>query len=385
MSNSNNPLFNDPIDKYIFTGSQFRGDTNTNASLRLSKNNTTIDICTNGIDISATVVRINRNEVITSSDDTIARFGELTVVRSTTLYNLSAGPTDISSTLRVKGIATFDSSVTIVGNLTVQGTTTTINSSTVDISDRSITLAAGNTLGREGAIGSGFDICGTRASFSYDFSASLQNREIFISNIGLGVSGDILPLTNNSVVPVSYNSFRYINAVNLGIDGLGRTQNIWELASNYTISITPLSYKSCIKIEFRVNYLASPEADQYLGFKIRRNTSGTNGIDNSATIFVDRYVGSKMGITARGVYTASYIDDLSFGLINQPITTGSITYSLYYRRYLVAYDNRNTIDTSFGILGGSLDLVGMSESSFPNETNVSMGNYMLLQELYRPF
>ena len=380
-TNPNNPLFNSPEDKYVFTGSAFRGDTLSQEKLTLSKGSgTIIDLCQNAIDISALNVYINKNTVLTSSETTNAILGDLTAVGTTILFNLTAGATDISSTLRVRDEATFDDDVTIEGNLTVRGTTTTINSSIVDISDKNITLAAGNTS-RSQALGAGFDICGTNATFRYDFTSN-TSVERFVSSVGLSVSGNILPNNNISVLPVSYNSFQYITNPSLGNNGTSNTNyNTWQEAPGYTCSITPLSYKSCIKIEFRVNYIASPAAEQYLGFKIRRYSNGNSGLDNSATLFVDQYVGSKMGVTARGVYTGSYIDDLSNGLINPLITSGTITYHLYYKRTREAYSNN--IDTSFGIIGGITDL-SRELGSLANETSVNSGNYMLLQELYRP-
>jgi hypothetical protein len=62
-----------------------------------------------------------------------------------------------------------------------------------------------------------------------------------------------------------------------------------------------------------------------------------------------------MGVTINNIYNGTFLDDLG----------GSITtvyYKLFYRRDCPAND---TIDTSFGIQGSS-------------------GNYILLQELYRP-
>jgi hypothetical protein len=47
---------------------------------------------------------------------------------------------DVNGTLRAVGAATFDSNVTIAGDLTVNGTTTTINSTTVQVYDKNIEL-----------------------------------------------------------------------------------------------------------------------------------------------------------------------------------------------------------------------------------------------------
>jgi len=48
---------------------------------------------------------------------------------------------DIEGTLDVTGVATFDNNVIVTGDLTVNGTTTTVNSTTVEVADKLLKLA----------------------------------------------------------------------------------------------------------------------------------------------------------------------------------------------------------------------------------------------------
>jgi hypothetical protein len=103
------------------------------------------------------------------------------------------------STLYVPSLFTIDpighgdntGTVQINGNLVVQGVTTTINSSILDISDKMIVFAsnASNSLQADGA---GFEISGAKVNLLYNNSSNT-----FRSSIGLTISGNVVPGTNN--------------------------------------------------------------------------------------------------------------------------------------------------------------------------------------------
>ena len=376
------PLFNNPADNYIFTGSKFRAGTNVN-SLRLSKgNNTHIDICENYIDISAISGFINRQKIVTESSSGTVTFGNIIA------QNISAGAIDISTTLNVTGATLLRSNLNVIGDvsfgssnmyvpaqftidpapyggniagkviikgdLQVDGTTTTINSNRVDISDLSITLAS-NASTPSQAIGAGFDICGTGgASFRYAVTDSIGT---FQSTIGLGISGNLLPLNTTSQVPVSYNTFSLVTS-NLG-SVLDTCANTWQTITNYTISKVVLSNYSYMKMEFKVNFLSSTEADQTLGFQVERSI---NGGSSWTSVFTDPSLGSNMGVGVISVYNGTYIDNLN----GATLTNSTVTYRLLQRRNLNT-TNDDAISTAFGVIGGT-----------------GVGNYIFLQELYRP-
>ena len=208
---SQRPRFNRPTHEYIFTGSQFRGGSDL-SFVRFSKSGTNIDICNSGIDISSSIVNINRNLYV-GGDTTIG--GELTIIGDTTVNDFTINGdlsvnSMLSNILKVPSTFTIDPSghadiagkVIILGDLEVKGTTTTINSTVVDISDVRIVLAS-NALNSAQADSAGFEISGANVRFIYD-----DTDKRFETSIGLGISGDLLPITTFSRVPVSYNTYK---------------------------------------------------------------------------------------------------------------------------------------------------------------------------------
>jgi hypothetical protein len=182
-------------------------------------------------------------------------------------------------------------------------------------------------------------------------------QDISVANIR--ISGNILSTNNNSQVPVSYNTFSIVSAQNRTLLSYISTisANVWLPASAYDISKVVLSNRSFIKIEVKVNYTASPEADQTLSFRVIESfDNGSNFQTNP--VFSDISLGSSMGVTINNIYNGSYYDDLS----GVTLTNNIITYRLEFRRDCPV---GNTIKTGYGIQNPS-------------------GNYISLQELYRP-
>ena len=150
--------------------------------------------------------------------------GNLNVVGATKLANtleISGNVTFGGSNLYVPSSFTIDpighgnntGTVTINGNLVVQGVTTTINSSVLDISDKMIVLAsnASNSLQADGA---GFEISGANVNFLYNNSSAT-----FRSSIGISISGNVVPVTNS-------------------VGSLGETGKIWDIAYIRELNVT---------------------------------------------------------------------------------------------------------------------------------------------------
>jgi hypothetical protein len=358
------PKFNRPTQDYIFSGSQFRGG-NDLGSVRFSKSGTHIDICNGGIDISSSVVNMN-NDLNISGNASIGGtlsigggtvFSTITGDNITITGDLSVNSM-ISNILKVPSTFTLDPAghgnitgkVIILGDLQVDGTTTTINSTVVDISDKMIVVAS-NATNSSQADGGGFKIGGVSAEFIYN-----HTNTRFQSSIGIGISGNLLPINNVSQVPVSFNTFQLVTS-DLG-SALSTVANTWETITNYTISKVVLSNYSYMKMEFKANFISSTEADQTLGFRVEKSIDGTNW----TTVFTDPSLGSNMGVGVISVYNGTYIDNLN----GATLTNSTVSYRLLQRRNLnTTYDN--AISSAFGVIGGS-----------------EVGNYIFLQELYRP-
>ena len=73
----------------------------------------------------------------------------------------------------------------------------------------------------------------------------------------------------------------------------------------------PSSYRSCIKIDYKVNYICSNEADQNISFKVTREVI-INDISQGLTdiVFQDSNLGTAMGVTSSGIYCGSFIDNI---------------------------------------------------------------------------
>ena len=171
------------------------------------------------------------------------------------------------------------------------------------------------------------------------------------ANGGISISGDLVTANSDSKLFVSKSTFEIVNdSSTLGTD----TSNVsgsWITPSGYSKQINLKSSNSAVKMEFKVNFRASPEADQFISFQVTRGST-----PDISVVFQDCSLGSNMGVTLTNVYNGTFIDTTPGGT--------SPTYTLHYKLDCPSTD---TIDTAFGILGGA-----------------NNRNYIYLQELYVP-
>ena len=384
-------IFNRDTDNYIFTGSRLRAGT-SNTSLRLSTalNEAIIDLCNNSnVDISASAVFINGLKVVTTSSGDATALTALqlaqnldvsgmihseggiqigsghyggTITKSSNVHEIIIDPFGIDGS----NSSTQDASghVIIMGDLTVRGNTTTIHSTNIDISNVLLTLASGSTSTSK-ANNAGIEIGNDGyAKLLYDSSINVWKTNIGLDisgglsfNGGINYSGNVVPLNNSSQLPVTWNTFA-LKTTSL-LANIGDASNTWidASASGYVLSKVVLSNKSYIKIEFKVNYVSSPEAEQTLSFRTLKSITGIDGSYNN-TVFSDLSLGSNMGVTLNNVYYGTFIDNLA----NADLSNNTVSYKLEFMRNC---PNGDSISTAFGIV----------ESS---------GNYISLQELYKP-
>lgn len=109
----------------------------------------------------------------------------------------------MSGTLRGPASFTIDpatdgasGTVIIAGNLQVDGTTTTINSTQLTVEDKIITLASGATNSTQ-ANDSGFEIAGANASFKYFETDDkfVSNKEIYVNTAPLASTGKAIAMS----------------------------------------------------------------------------------------------------------------------------------------------------------------------------------------------
>jgi hypothetical protein len=385
-------IFNRSSDNYVFTGSRLRAGTdNINPGLRLSSanNEAVIDLCNNSnVDISAAAVYINGLKVVTTSSGATTaltglqlaqnldvsglinsdggiqigsgRFGG-TITKSSNMYEIIIDPFGIDGS----NSTTQDASgqVVIMGDLVVRGNTTTIYSTNVDISDILLTLASGSTTALK-SNNAGIQLGDGYASLLYDSSENRWKTNIGVNisggltvNNSINFNGTVLPLNNTSKLPVTFNTFSVQMSNSVITQNLlygDVSANIWMDASGYIVGGQVLSNNSYIKIEVKVAYTASPEADQTLGFRVLRSIDGTGTIYSETPVFSDISLGTNMGVTLNSIYNGSFYDYLNpFTLTNKVVF-----YKLQFRRDCPSND---TISTPFGIRGATSNYFSMQE------------------------
>jgi len=369
---SDDLIFNRSNDNYVFTGSRLRAGTrSTKLNLTSTGSQSVIDLCNNSnIDISATTLFLNGKIVSEGGIQVGSGVRGGTITKSINDYEIVIDPFGVDGT---PGTQDASGQVTIMGDLVVRGNMTTIHSTVVDISDILLTLAAGSTpaLGNGGGIKLGdgyasllYDHSNNRwrSNINLDISGSLTVSSAVTNNskitglAGIDYSGNVLALTNASQLPVTMSTFT-LKKSDLLADIADTSANTWNDAPGYVVSRVVLSPNSFIKMEFKVNYISSPEADQTLSFQVLKSTTG-NSPGSYTTVFSDISLGSNMGVTFNNVYYGTFIDDLS----GANLSSSTVFYKLQFRRDCPTTDS---ISTAFGIVASS-------------------GNYISLQELYEP-
>ena len=270
---------------------------------------------------------------------------------------------DVSGALAVSGALSGATSIDGTGNLTMG--TITMTGFSVDADGDTVTKSINNTHGGitdTGDIAGATDITGsgdltmgtiTMTGFSVDADGDTVTKS-------LSLAGNLTTSNNTAQIPVTMSTFEREIGNNIQTQDLsalgGVDTTTYQDANGWSVTRTVLSGHSYIKMEFKANFISSPEFDQTLSFRVVRSLNGGN-YDEDNPVFEDTEIGSNMGVTIRGVYNGTYIDDLADGL-----TAGqSVAYKLQVKRNKASGD---TIQTAFGIVPG--------------------GNYIFLQELYQP-
>jgi len=163
--------------KHSSTVLDISGDSSTNTyfastgELRIRPNGTTINkIVLNSSYINAPAYQVGGTEVIDSSRNITA--GTISSGNITTSGYL-AGPATF--TIDPAAIGDNTGTVVIAGNLQVDGTTTTINSTTLTVDDKNITLASGSA-NAAAANGAGITVdCGSDTDATLTYSSSADN------------------------------------------------------------------------------------------------------------------------------------------------------------------------------------------------------------------
>ena len=318
--------------------------------------------------------------------------GNLNVVGATKLANtleISGNVTFGGSNLYVPSSFTIDplghgdntGTVTINGNLVVQGVTTTINSSVVDISDKMIVLAsnASNSLQADGA---GFEISGAKVNFLYDNTSTT-----FRSSIGISISGNVVPVTStgslgSSLIPWGNAYIRDVSVTNIDVSGnlnplignrssLGSTVKSWGNAYIRDVSTTNIEVSGNIVPLLNINSNLGSSSNRWN--KVFVNDLSVNTINGAA-------------YSAGGGGSSTVLTSITSNVV--PSTTNTYSLGDVSRNWNNAYISKITtsnIDVSnvvsivknnnqFVILGQIIDVSAVTDFGYQIAETVSLND-----------
>ena len=284
--------------------------------------------------------------------------GALSGVTNLTMSGSLVGPNEFV----IDPLATGDASGTVIirGSLQVNGTTTTVNSTQVDISDISLKLAsnasganlngAGIELGSDGSV-----------TFQYQYSTTswLSNKEIIgpsqdpqrayaLANKKY-VDDQITSVTNSITRNIVFKKSNQLDKV------VNKTSGEQDLSgSGYIVQIDNVAADSNVRVSMNIGYITSWEADQTISFHVYRGDS---------KIAEDLYIGN-------GNAAGPAVGKWSFDFIDADAGTGTNIYSL--RMTL----NGSDYDYDSGILGTTA-FVPITDGN-----EYKMSNSIVVEELY---
>ena len=145
---------------------------------------------------------------------------------------------DIGSTSKKWKDLHMQGNAVIDGNLTVNGTTTTINSTQLDIDDLNITIASGS-VNSAAADGAGITVDGASATFTYTNSDDRWNlnKELNVARVHGNLTGDVTGnVTGNisgsagSVTSISTNSIGELSDVDIATNAPAQgNMLVWDV------------------------------------------------------------------------------------------------------------------------------------------------------------
>ena len=209
----------------------------------------------------------NNIKELPSGDNLDLTGNNIVNVANVTLTGYLAGP----ATFTIDPAAVGDNTglVVIAGDLQVDGTTTTINSTTVAVDDKNLTLASG-AINASAADGAGFTIDGASATFTY-----VATGDNFALNKSLDVTGTV-------------------TADGLTVDGS---------TTSKTISGSTAAYSGINYTNTTANKTYRVGSDESGNFKVRNTTDNRNAIQIESNNDISFY--EDTGTTVKFFWDAS--------------------------------------------------------------------------------
>ena len=341
---------------------------------------------TNGDDVvSGSVLRPNEDGVLSGSEQ-ITAFGFISESDDTSRLNLFTQSFDTAITLN-------SADVTILGNLTVQGTETSLNTSTLQVEDKNILVASG-AADSAAANGAGLTIDGANKSLQWNhteqefrFDADVSASAFYGDGSNLtGVSADSVTFANVTSKPAGLVSGSAQTIANLPTGVVsGSSQTIANLPTGVVSGSSQIDDLGFLKVEgddVVSGSVLRPDGDGVIsGSVLRPNgddvVSGSSQITISST---DGFTTFSSSLDSRLGYLETESGSLDGRLDRIELETGSINTSLgELNTTTESFDGRldrieletSSIDTSLGEINtftssadGRLDRIELETSSF---------------------
>ena len=341
---------------------------------------------TNGDDVvSGSVLRPNEDGVLSGSEQ-ITAFGFISESDDTSRLNLFTQSFDTAITLN-------STDVTILGNLTVQGTETSLNTSTLQVEDKNILVASG-AADSAAANGAGLTIDGANKSLQWNhteqefrFDADVSASAFYGDGSNLtGVSADSVTFANVTSKPAGLVSGSAQTIANLPTGVVsGSSQTIANLPTGVVSGSSQIDDLGFLKVEgddVVSGSVLRPDGDGVIsGSVLRPNgddvVSGSGQITISST---DGFTTFSSSLDSRLGYLETESGSLDGRLDRIELETGSINTSLgELNTTTESFDGRldrieletSSIDTSLGEINaftssadGRLDRIELETSSF---------------------
>jgi cytoskeletal protein CcmA (bactofilin family) len=317
-------------------------DTNLNVGSLLTSN--TLQVNTNNLVVNSTNVSTNLPLSVTGDissnsylyvQNYIHNIGDVSLVGSR--FTITQTDVSMSQNVFMGQDLSVNRNVDICNTLTVLNNKTTLS----DLSALTVQIFDGSINSTEIGLTTPAD-----ASFNY----------VTISD-ELYVGSDVKTLNNNAIITNTYSAFKLPEISFVKEDKFVHSSSLdnsgdkwYDLSDSgfkldYTNGQSLLSRHSFVKIDVKLNFVASNEAEQFISFRL---------MEGSVPIKHDLSLGSVFGIGSRGIYQSSFL--------HAPDKTNPV-YSL---QFFVQRGVDETIDISSGVI---ID---------PSST------YFYAQELYRP-
>ena len=292
------------------------------------------------------------------------------------------------STLTIDPAAIGDATglVKILGNLQVDGTTTSINSTTLDVTDKNITIAK-NAADAAAANGAGLTIDGASATLTYAntgdkfvFNKSVQASSFLgavtgniVGNVQGNVTGTVSDISNHSTSNLSEGSNLYYTdaRADARVDAGFTAKSTTNLSEGTNLYHTTARARSSISGDKGISYNSTTgviDVDSTNITSIARGAvSATGALTYNAANGQFSFVSSQSGLVDSSL--AQGMIDSNFNNIDSLNVTGTITAG--------TINASNITGDGSGITGAGLDsalIQQLVDSNLTNGRNVTLGN-----------